>query len=492
MNKSCHLLLLGILTLLLWVGPAFALDSRQLEEASVRIMRKDGTGSGFIINTSGNIVTNEHVVRGADRILVFHRQSGRTKVYLAELIHADSELDLAVIQVKALKVAAPLKINLTEPDKLQAALSMGYPGITDSEAANFDSVSDVMKNTNDAQKRAGVDITEALAADPKAADFVNATMTQGSIQRISTQVLVENGRNVKVIDHNLNIQHGNSGGPLLDRGGNVIGVVGRGVENRANNDKVSWAIAGSELVFYLNRLSVPFLSVSLKSSELEASPALAATNKPPLSRQHLLLVSIAGASALVALGLGLAILLRRAKNVPESFQTRLDRAVSRALRLKRGGGDVGLPPLASNVNLARAIPVIPPPPAELVQPAPPPAPPLSTTRTAYTTWELHCEWPGGQRQVLRLSDELFRASRGRPILGRKADFCHLVIEHDSISRQHLHFRLDGAQLVVADRHSSNGTAVNGRTVEAPFRETPVRDGDSLTLGEVKILLRRGF
>jgi pSer/pThr/pTyr-binding forkhead associated (FHA) protein len=61
-----------------------------------------------------------------------------------------------------------------------------------------------------------------------------------------------------------------------------------------------------------------------------------------------------------------------------------------------------------------------------------------------------------------------------------------VINDDSVSKQHAHIRKDGERFLVADRNSSNRTAVNGRFNENVFDEVPFKEGDTLTLGEVRL------
>ncbi|MEL0083270.1 MAG: DegQ family serine endoprotease [Gammaproteobacteria bacterium] len=70
-------------------------------------------GSGFIISTDGYLLTNHHVVDGADEIIV--RLSDRRE-FVAELIGSDARSDVAVLKIDATKLKA-LKIG--DPDKLR-------------------------------------------------------------------------------------------------------------------------------------------------------------------------------------------------------------------------------------------------------------------------------------------------------------------------------------------------------------------------------------
>jgi pSer/pThr/pTyr-binding forkhead associated (FHA) protein len=69
--------------------------------------------------------------------------------------------------------------------------------------------------------------------------------------------------------------------------------------------------------------------------------------------------------------------------------------------------------------------------------------------------------------------------------------CHVVVDDGSVSKQHAQIRKEGGNFMVADRNSSNGTAINGQFNRQPFNEVPLRDGDTLTLGEVKLEFTKG-
>ena len=75
-------------------------DTR-LEEDPTQV----GFGSGFIISPKGVIVTNNHVVEGADQVLV---QMASGKKFTAKKILTDLKTDMAIIQLDAQGVAAPI------------------------------------------------------------------------------------------------------------------------------------------------------------------------------------------------------------------------------------------------------------------------------------------------------------------------------------------------------------------------------------------------
>ncbi len=141
------------------------------------------TGSGFLIDTEGHIVTNNHVVEGADRVEVKLGSSDTT--YTAEVVGTDPATDVAL-----LKVDAPA-------DQLHP-LSIG-----------------------DSSK---VQVGEEVIAigNPFGLD---RTVTAGIVSALQRQIQAPNGFSIShVIQTDAAINPGNSGGPLIDSSGSVIGI----------------------------------------------------------------------------------------------------------------------------------------------------------------------------------------------------------------------------------------------------------------------------
>ncbi len=141
-----------------------------------------GTGSGFVLDTNGHIVTNNHVIEGADRILV---RFADDTVVEAELVGADVDSDLAVIRVD---VPADLLREVRLGDS--SALRVGQRAIAVGNPFGFEQ-----------------------------------TMTTGIISALGRVVRQENGYSLpQLIQTDAAINPGNSGGPLLNARGEVIGV----------------------------------------------------------------------------------------------------------------------------------------------------------------------------------------------------------------------------------------------------------------------------
>ena len=111
-----------------------------------RSRRSNSLGSGFIIDPSGIVITNNHVIEGANEITVILTDGRKLK---AEVIGKDAKVDVAVLQVKA---DAPLKaIKFGDSDKMRvgdAVMAVGNPfglggtvtaGIVSARNRNIDS-----------------------------------------------------------------------------------------------------------------------------------------------------------------------------------------------------------------------------------------------------------------------------------------------------------------------------------------------------------------
>ncbi|GAB4575544.1 MAG: trypsin-like peptidase domain-containing protein [Anaerolineae bacterium] len=152
-------------------------------------VNQSGSGSGFIYDRAGHIVTNSHVVRDAEEILVTFRDGYVTE---ARLIGVDDFSDLAVIRVDT-DPARLLPVTLGNSESLyvgQRVIAIGNPfGLESSMTTG---------------------VISALGRTLPSAQLVNPDN--------------EPFNNPAIIQVDATINPGNSGGPLLDSAGTVIGV----------------------------------------------------------------------------------------------------------------------------------------------------------------------------------------------------------------------------------------------------------------------------
>ena len=141
--------------------------------------RQQGQGSGFITRASGLIFTNEHVVRGADQVAVT-LPDGRS--FKGKVLGTDPLTDVAVVKVVAdnLPVAALGNSDQLRPGEW--AIAIGNPF------------------------------------------GLNNTVTAGIISAVGRLNAISEGQRVPYIQTDAAVNPGNSGGPLINASGQVIGI----------------------------------------------------------------------------------------------------------------------------------------------------------------------------------------------------------------------------------------------------------------------------
>ncbi len=157
-------------------------------------------GTGFVVDSSGHIVTNQHVVDGATSITVRFKDGTTAK---ATLVGTDPSTDIAVIKVDAAADELhPLTLGTSstvEPG--QPVVAIGSPfGLTE-------------------------------------------TMTSGIVSAIDRTIQAPNNYSIAgAIQTDAAINHGNSGGPLLNLNGDVVGVNAQIQSDGGGNEGVGFAI----------------------------------------------------------------------------------------------------------------------------------------------------------------------------------------------------------------------------------------------------------
>ncbi len=136
-------------------------------------------GTGFILTEDGYVITNSHVVSGADTIQVelFNEES-----YEAELVGQDSSFDIAVLKIEA-------------------------EGLKPVTVGNSDELK----------------VGEEVAVIGNPLGELTFTMTTGILSALDREINTD-GNPQNMLQTNAAINSGNSGGPLFDMNGNVIGV----------------------------------------------------------------------------------------------------------------------------------------------------------------------------------------------------------------------------------------------------------------------------
>jgi serine protease Do len=144
-----------------------------------------GTGSGFIIDKSGFVLTNNHVVEGADEIRVRLFNGGRNESYAAKVVGRDALLDCALIQLTEMPSAGLQEAKFGDSEQMQPGdwvMAIGNP---------FE---------------------------------LSHSVTVGVISALGRPVGGTSGREQNMLQTDAAINPGNSGGPLLNVRGEVVGI----------------------------------------------------------------------------------------------------------------------------------------------------------------------------------------------------------------------------------------------------------------------------
>src|SRR4051812_17832948 len=176
---------------------------------------QSATGSGFVYDKEGHIVTNDHVVEGANSFAV--RIGAESKVISAQLVGTDPSSDLAVLKVDPKAVSGGLQpLELGDSTKLEPgdqAIAIGSPF------------------------------------------GLEGTVTTGIISSLGRTIDAPNGFPIAdAVQTDAAINPGNSGGPLLDGNGRVIGVNSQIKSGSGSNSGVGFAVPVSTVKFVVPRI----------------------------------------------------------------------------------------------------------------------------------------------------------------------------------------------------------------------------------------------
>ena len=172
-------------------------------------------GSGFLVNDEGYILTNFHVVEDARKILVSGIDGDFKTSFEALLIASDRLLDIAVLKIESKLVkfsVPPYAFSHSEEVKVGETVgAFGYP------------------------------IANALGYELKVTDGI-VNSTTGFKNSIST------------LQFSAPVQPGNSGGPLINSKGEIIGLVSSKISSSAT-ESISYALKANYIKFFLTQAS---------------------------------------------------------------------------------------------------------------------------------------------------------------------------------------------------------------------------------------------
>lgn len=212
-----------------------------------------GTGTGFGVGRSGEdaqiFVTNNHVIsdkqnKPYDQVYIFVDNADlydESSVVPCRILYADPQVDLAIIQAEApIPGVGTLPLRSAKEIKTgDDVYALGFPAIADELAdSNHYTVDDI-------------------------------TVTDGIVSR-RLQI-----GGVDYMAHTAKINHGNSGGPLIDTAGNVVGINTLGIADVENADLRCYAFDIDYVIDVLEQLELPYTKAAGNVGGLSLAAAAA-------------------------------------------------------------------------------------------------------------------------------------------------------------------------------------------------------------------------
>jgi S1-C subfamily serine protease len=208
--------------------------AERLELATAMVLVVDGdtlsTGTGFFIGAN-LLVTNRHVVEQKQRVLLASNALGslRRATVLSTTSNSDPGTpDFALLRLD--EGSAPGTLDTTpEVSKLASVVAAGFPGVVVQNDPRF---------------------RRLLKGDLSAAP--DLSLTQGAVQSLQT-----GAAGMPLIVHTASIAKGNSGGPLVDGSGRLVGVDTFINVDQSQSSKISYAIRTEAMLAFLQSAGAP-------------------------------------------------------------------------------------------------------------------------------------------------------------------------------------------------------------------------------------------
>ena len=364
-------------------------------------------GSGYVINPEGYVGTNYHVVENMTGICVMRpANAGVTYGFRASLVTVSEYQDLAVLRISNPDFDWPsVTFSLAELKEGQKIWSIGYPGTADRLGSG--------------------------ASSP--------TVRDGVIGRLYLRLERDGDRFLSIIQHSATINRGNSGGPMLDDCGRVVGT------NTWGLDHLSGYLGGTNI---------------LEMASLLGNEGIAfARDDTGCVRREGIVGEVGGAGwkaitwQIVLTGLLLTMVLIALVWALERLRQQI--AQKRVSQLVIGKREVGV----------GAKPVV---------------------RTA-PTYGLALSGFDGRGKCIRvaLPSTRFVGLHLGLSLGRHPELVDEVVDDNSVSRRHLRISQGNGALYVEDLNSTNGTFVNHRRL-VPFKLESLQYDSVITLGSLEL------
>lgn len=445
------------------------------------------TGTGFLINRS-TLLTCDHVVTIDDEDKPLIAQ------YFTEKMGEEHKFDEDYVKVQVAilgDVKEPATITRQSHEGDYAILTINTDLTTKNPLALTDS--DSVQQTQEVY---------ALGFPSNITDFQNhtnytayvaddVTVTQGTVSK--TNYVFNNGGNTKLVQHSANISEGNSGGPLVNSDGNVVGI------NQGVYDNFYYAIEINQIRELLDTLGIEYnyietgsKTTTTVSEEAETptlatvAPATTAAVKPDpvitapavedegsgFDIKWIIIIAIVLVVLIIIAIIVAILLMSRKKPTPVAAPP------------------VPARPMGGPVNQIPQAPVSPAPYNPGVTAADTGAGETSLLNSG-----------AGETSVLGGGSAMGKAILIRKktgtnvpisspdfIIGKENSRVNYCVNNNAVSRQHAKITVNGGNYFITDMNSSNFTYINGRQIPANTPQ-PIHTGDVIKLADEEFEFR---
>ena len=372
-----------------------------------------GQGTGFVAGSGGIVATNYHVIEGGKRFVILSKHAPSGRRFIGKVIWASPEYDLALLSAPGLD-AAQLIFAEKIPKKGAVVTTIGYPGAAD------------------------VNFTESTS------NFTESTITQGIIGRIVNGSYSQAEKKQNIIQHSAAVNSGNSGGPLIDTCGRVVGVnTAKALGQILGNKEIGASVNQTDGIYFASHVQVLLGAlktngVNISSSADDCVPDNIASAQFPSPSKNDEYFPLGIIAALCAAFGALYIAARKPTVISETFT-----------QYKRRKPEEHKDIVESDKSSSWVI-------------------------SGYTT--------SGQSIELNINLTLSRPTI--TIIGRDSSRCQLVVDDPTISRQHAKLFVQDRELYLSDLGSTNGTWLDGQQIRSSSKI--LKNGQTIVLGKVSL------